>query len=212
MRRPSTYLFDLDGTLIDSVELILQSYVHTLTEHRGESPPAEFFLESLGIPLIAQFRAFTDDEAEVQAMIDTYRSHNLSHHDELVQAFEGVPEMLEEIHRRGARAAIVTSKFAATARRGLEVCGIAEYFEVVIGVDDVVEHKPHPEPVEKALAQLDRPADSAVFIGDSPHDLQAGKSAGARTGAALWGPFRRELLEPHDPDHWLDDPTDILAI
>jgi pyrophosphatase PpaX len=112
---------------------------------------------------------------------------------------------------RGAVLAVVTSKATPTAHRGLRVCGLDAVFREVIGWHDVQNHKPHPEPVLTALARLDLAADpeAVVYIGDSPHDLHAGRAAGVSTAAASWGPFPRAALAEASPDHWLEAPAAV---
>lgn len=208
----STFLFDLDGTLIDSIELILGSYRHTMLAHRGHAPGDDFWLPGLGTPLRAQFRQLTDDEAEIEAMVHTYRAYNLANHDARVCAYPGVHDAVVHLSARGARLGIVTSKLRAGALRGLTLCGFDGLFEIVVGSDDVAQHKPDPEPVRKALELLGVAATSAVFVGDSPHDMAAGRAAGVKTAAALWGPFPRTTLEPLSPDFWLTGPTDLTVL
>lgn len=209
---PRTVLFDLDGTLIDSIDLIRRSYDHTLRIHLGRAMEEGEWLSGLGRPLRWQFAQLAADEREVDAMIATYRTWNLAHHDELVVPFPGVVEAVRTLHERGAALAIVTSKAHASARRGLAHCGFGDLFDVVIGVDDVTEHKPHPAPVLAALAKLDRAANSAVMVGDSPHDLTSGRSAGTQTAAVAWGPFEAAELRATEPDHWIASPSDLLQL
>lgn len=208
----STILFDLDGTLIDSVELILSSYRHTLRVHRGMVPPDEVWLEGLGTPLTVQFRKLTDDPAEVDAMVATYRAYNLANHDQAVREFPGVRDAVEALSRQQVRLGVVTSKTRKGAYRGLRTCGYDGLFEVVVGADDVERPKPDPEPVRRALELLDAPAAQAVFVGDSPHDLAAGRAAGVQTAAVLWGPFPRSVLERQAPDHWISTPGDLAGL
>ena len=203
----STVLFDLDGTLIDSVELILSSYRHTLQTHRGTVPPDDVWLEGLGTPLRAQLGRITDDPAELDAMVGTYRAHNLAHHDRMVCAYAGVVPALETLIAGGRRLAVVTSKLREGALRGLRRCGLERFFPVIVAADDTERHKPDPAPVRHALALLDAAPATTVFVGDSPHDLAAGRAAGVATAAALWGPFPRERLEPWAPDRWLETPA-----
>jgi pyrophosphatase PpaX len=110
MPRFTTVLFDLDGTLIDSVRLILDSYHHTLACHGQEPCPDEFWLAGLGTPLRVQFRQWADDPVRLEAMIGTYREYNLAHHDSRVTAYPGVIEMVRTIRRAGYRTGLVTSK------------------------------------------------------------------------------------------------------
>ncbi|HJP01437.1 MAG TPA: HAD-IA family hydrolase [Planctomycetota bacterium] len=210
-QRP-TFLFDLDGTLIDSVDLILASYRHTLRIHRGIDLPPEHFRPGLGRPLVEQLALITSDPGEVEAMVASFRDHNREHHDRGVSAYPGVDAALLELARGGATLGIVSSKNSATAWRGLECCGLAQHFEVLIGSDDVSQHKPHPAPVLAAMVRLDARAATTVFIGDSPQDLEAGRRAGVRTAAAAWGPFDRAELEPQAPDVWLASPSEILSL
>jgi pyrophosphatase PpaX len=207
-----TILFDLDGTLIDSVDLILRSYRHTLWSHRGAVVPDEIWLEGLGTPLRNQLRAVTDDPEEIERMVVTYRDFNFAHHDEMVRPFPGIIETISELKELGVVLGVVTSKARSGLKRGLNVSGLDRMFDVLVSMDDVERHKPDPEPVLKALEILGASADHTVFVGDSPHDMAAGRSAGVQTAAALWGPFPRATLEPHCPGYWLTAPTDIVAL
>jgi pyrophosphatase PpaX len=208
----STFLFDLDGTLIDSIDLILRSYRHTLHTHRGEAPADEVWMEGLGTPLWVQFRHFTEDPVEIEAMVATYRAYNLAHHDELVRPYDGVVDAVRALARAGKTLGLVTSKLRSGAARGLRLAGLEDAFAVTVGADDVTHPKPHPEPVLTALERLGTGAAEAVFIGDSRHDMACGRAAGVKTAAALWGPFDRIDLEDSAPDYWLERPEDLSLL
>lgn len=208
----STFLFDLDGTLIDSVELILRSYRHTLQAHRGMVPPDELWLRGLGTPIRVQLRQWTEDPAEIEAMAATYSAYNLEHHDALVRPYDGIVNAVQRLKQAGKRLALVTSKVRSGAMRGLQRAALDAAFDVIVGADDVRNPKPHPEPVLAALEQLDAGPAEAVFIGDSRHDIESGRAAGVKTAAALWGPFDRLHLEDLDPDYWLERPADITLL
>jgi pyrophosphatase PpaX len=207
-----TALFDLDGTLIDSIELIRRSYEHTLRVHYDRELTREDWLSGLGRPLRWQFAHYTQDEREIDAMIATYRAYNRDHHDAMVTAFPGTVDAVRSLKEQGLALAIVTSKLNSLARRGLEIAGFQGVFDVIVGADDVREHKPDPAPVAAALALLGRPARTAVMVGDSPHDLASGRAAGAFTAAVAWGPFERGELERAEPDHWLEDAEQIARL
>ncbi|MBI5364722.1 MAG: HAD-IA family hydrolase [Planctomycetes bacterium] len=207
-----TVLFDLDGTLIDSIELIRRSYEHTLRAHLGRGMEQAGWLAGLGRPLAWQFAQCARDASEIEAMITTYRAWNLAHHDELVRPYPGIVDAVRALHARGAALAVVTSKAHASARRGLRHCGFGDLFEVVIGVDDVKEHKPHPAPVLAALRSLQREANTAVMVGDSPHDLTSGRAAGTKTAAVAWGPFEAVELRASEPDHWIETPMQLVRL
>lgn len=208
----TTFLFDLDGTLIDSIELILRSYRHTIRAHQGRQLADDVWMSGLGTPLWVQFRQFTDDPAEIDAMVATYRAYNLAHHDELVRPYDGVVDAVRALARRGKTLALVTSKLRSGAIRGLRVAGLDDAFTVIVGADDVTHPKPHPEPVLTALERLGTGAAEAVFIGDSRHDMACGRAAGVKTAAALWGPFDRTDLEDSAPDYWLERPEDLSLL
>jgi len=208
----NTFLFDLDGTLIDSIELILRSYRHTMKVHRGVEPPDDVWMAGLGTPLWVQFREWSRDEDEIRAMVATYRDYNLTHHDALVRPYDGVVERVRGMHARGGRMGLVTSKMRHGALRGLDVAGLADVFDAVVGSDDVTQPKPHPEPVLKAIGLLGADPSGTVFIGDSRHDIECGRAAGVRTAAVLWGPFDRSHLEDLRPDYWLTTPADLDSL
>ena len=210
----TTFLFDLDGTLIDSIDLILRSYRHTMQVHRANAPlpPDDVWMKGLGTPLTVQFRHWTDDNAEIDAMVATYREYNLSHHDALAKPYEGVTAAVLALHATGKRLGLVTSKFVGGARRGLKLVGLEQAFEIIIGADSVTHPKPHPEPVLKALELLAADPDRTVFIGDSRHDLECGRAAGVKTAAVLWGPFDRAYLEDLAPDFWLEKPGQLAQL
>lgn len=212
MARLQTLLFDLDGTIIDSIQLIVDSYHHTLRVH-GHPPRTDAeWLAGIGTPLRVQFLEWADDPATLDAMIATYRDFNLARHDEHVRPYPGVVDRIREIRARGIRTGLVTSKNRYGALRGLGLCHPESLMDVLVCADDVVNPKPHPEPVEKALSLLGATADTTVYIGDSVHDMRSGRAAGVRTAAVLWGPFTRNELAPTEPDYWLERPEDLTAL
>jgi pyrophosphatase PpaX len=208
----ATCLFDLDGTLIDSIALIRSSYEHALVAHGHDRLSESEWLEGLGRPLAWQFSRRVSEPAAVDALIRTYREHNLAHHDSMVRAYAGALDTLRGLAQRGVRLAVVTSKSKASARRGLALCGFADLFEAVVAQDDCEQHKPAPEPALRALEALGRTAGSALMIGDSPHDLACGRAAGCATAAVGWGPFPESHLRAARPDHWLDRFDDLLEL
>jgi pyrophosphatase PpaX len=208
----STVLFDLDGTLIDSVRLILDSYHHTLATHRLEARTDEYWLAGLGTPLRVQFKPWSHDPVALEAMISTYREYNLAHHDHRVTAYPGTVAMVQAIRQAGYRTGLVTSKNTPGALRGLKLVGLHEAMDVIIGADDVTHPKPHAEPILAALGRLGQAAATALYVGDSIHDMESGRAAGVRTAAVLWGPFGRSHLEGTSPDHWLETPEDLLKL
>jgi pyrophosphatase PpaX len=211
---PTTFLFDLDGTIIDSIELILRSYRHTMELHRCNepAPPDDMWLAGLGTPLWAQFGQITADKEEIERMVETYRKYNLTHHDALVKPYEGVVDEIRRIKGVGLRLGVVTSKLRDGAMRGIRISGLDEAFDIVVGCDDVTHAKPHPEPVLKAVEELGVSKNETVFVGDSRHDMECGRAAGVKTAAVLWGPFDRSNLQDTAPDYWLEKPRDLRQL
>jgi len=197
-------LFDLDGTLIDTIGLLLECARHTF-EGRTPAPTDEEWIAGIGTPLRKQFAAYTSSEDEIEELTQRYRAFQREHHDRLTTAFPGVLEVLDELEARGHPMGIVTSKSNEMMDRGLEWVGIMRHMQTRIGMDNAKRHKPDPHPVQAALEELEYEPHEAVFVGDSPHDIASGNAAGVTTVAALWGPFTREQLEPLNPTHYLDN-------
>lgn len=198
-------LFDLDGTLLDSIALILASHRHTLEAHGYVVPPDARLVEALGMPLEDCFARFAPGATDIPAMVETYRAHNVVLHDEMVRAYPGVSELVGELDAAGARLGVVTSKRRPEAVRGLERLGIASRFDVLVCAGESKRPKPHPDPVVLALERLGVAPERGVFVGDSTHDMDAGRAAGVATLAVLWGPFTRDALAPTQPTAFAAD-------
>ena len=210
--QPFAVLFDLDGTLIDSIGLILASMEFAF-EGRERRPNTEEWVAAIGTPLDGMLRRWARDEADVLHLRGRYREFTLLHHDTMTTAYPGAIETVRALHADGHPLAIVTSKLEVGARRSLTYLGIEECFTAVIGLDATTKHKPDPEPVRHALARLGGIAPGrAVFVGDSVHDIRSGNAAGVSTAAALWGPSTREDLTASGPTHWLRDFGDVRTL
>lgn len=205
-----TLLFDLDGTLINTNELIIASFLHTLDKYKPGEYTREHVIDFIGPPLIDSFRKV--DAERVDEMIETYRAFNHEKHDELVEEYEGVYETVERLRQQGYKLAIVTTKIRKTALMGLKLTGLDQFFDVVIGLDDVTKAKPDPEPLEKALAALGARKETAMMIGDSSYDVQAGKNLGVPTAIVGWSIKGEEKIRSYQPDYILSNMRDLLAI
>ncbi len=207
-------LFDLDGTLADTVDLILRCYRHTMQVHLGAPPPDERWLSGIGTPLTDQLRGFARDSEEALAMARTYSAFQKTIHDQMVAPFPGAVEMVGALRARGVAVGVVTSKRSEVAGRTLERCGFAGTYDVLVCADDVTHGKPDPEPVLLALDRLGLPeaARRSLFVGDSPHDLKAGRAAGTKTAAALWGPFAHDVLRAQAADFYVGQPVEVLSL
>jgi pyrophosphatase PpaX len=212
-------LFDLDGTLIDTTELILASCHHTFSRHlKGGCPPRQVLIATFGRSLpellleLAVAEGAPDPRTFAEEMLATYRAHNDEHHDALIRTFPRVTPMLRSLERSGVRLGVVTSKREGSARRGLARCGLESYFEIGVFHDDTLRHKPHPAPLVEAARRLEMAPREVFYVGDSVHDVAAGAAADMRTIAAAWGPFARADLEAAGPDMIADTPDEISPI
>ena len=203
-------LFDLDGTLLDTTELIVKSFQHTFRVHYNRDiTPAEIH-PFFGQTLRAAMEHLGPDK--VDELIATYRDYNLTHHDRLTTAFTGVVEVLQELYNAGAAMAIVTSKTQGTALRGLRLFNLDKYITAVIGVEQCQKHKPDPEPVLTAIKELGLTAADCLMVGDSPHDIISAKRAGAHTAAVRWTQVPWQSIVAEKPDYILNTMEDLLSI
>lgn len=210
-RRP-TILFDLDGTLIDSIELILNSARYAFEKLGRVAPPDSEWLAGVGIPLFTMFGRYARDKEDVGVLIATYREYQFANHDRLTRCYDNVVDTVKTLKARGHEIGIVTSKSEALALRGLAHVGLARYMDTIVGCDGSTRHKPDPEPVQIALTRLGCAPSDALFVGDSVHDIIAGNAAGVRTVAATWGAFKRSDLESASPSLYLDNVSALLEI
>ena len=154
VRQRPMILFDLDGTLVDTTDLILRSFRHAFDRHLpGQLPPREDIVATFGTSLpgvLTEMAAAGGHEAPEQMgaeLLTTYREFQHQHHDTLVQPFPGIPEMLTALKADGHRLGLVTSKMEGFARRGLRLVGLESFLEVMVFHDDTERHKPDPEPL-----------------------------------------------------------------
>jgi pyrophosphatase PpaX len=202
--QPAAVLFDLDGTLIDSIGLLLACVRHAFEGFDGRTPTDDEWIAGIGTPLALQLAAYTDSPEEVTRLTTRYRTFQRENHDAYTTVYPGTLEIVRALYDAGHPMAIVTSKSNAMMHLALQYTGLASYMKSTIGCDSCHLHKPDPYPVRLALKELSASADNAVFVGDSPHDINAGNAAGVTTIAALWGPFRQEQLEPAKPSYFLE--------
>ncbi|WP_251179156.1 HAD family hydrolase [Adlercreutzia agrestimuris] len=206
-------LFDLDGTLLDTYDIILHSMRHTVNDTYGLSLTDEELMRGVGTPLYDQMLTFTHGDSDKAAeLTQIYREHNKEVHDRQIKAFPHTIEALKRFAARGLKMGIVTSKRHALAQRGLDLTELSPYFTVLIGSDDTDLHKPNPAPVIVGCEQLEISPDQILYIGDSPYDMQAGNGAGCQTVAATWGMFSEDTLRAQNPTIMCKQLTDLASL
>ena len=206
-------LFDLDGTLLDTMELISRSFDHAIRTVLGESRSIEYFARRLGRPLGEQLWGYANDDRAVHAaLIEAYRTHNHAIEREAIAIFDGIPEMLDALDGHGYLLGIATSKRHQTAVSNLGVFGLAERFGCLIGYDDVKAPKPDPECIVAAAHALGLAPGECFYVGDSPYDIQAGNAAGAATVAVGWGQHPLERILAAGPALVCERIVDLPAL
>jgi pyrophosphatase PpaX len=206
----NTVLFDLDGTLIDTNELIISSFLHTLEHYYPSQYKRDDVLPFLGPTLRETFEPM--DHSKVDEMIATYRKYNLTHHDTFVTEFPTVLDTVKILKEKGYKVGIVTTKLYDVVMKGLKLTKLDSYFDVIVALDHVEKAKPDPEPILNALKQLESKPEEAIMVGDNYHDILAGKNAGTKTAGVAWTIKGRDYLVQFDPDYILEEMADLLKI
>jgi pyrophosphatase PpaX len=202
-------LFDLDGTLIDTNELILTSFMHTLETHCPGRYTREDVLAYMGEPLIDQMRRF--DLKQAEEMVKTYHAYNVAHHDLYVKEFPHVAETLEALDKAGVVMGVVSNKRRPGLEMGLKRFGFDKYMKTVVCFGDGAKGKPEPDMIFLALEQLGAKPEEALMVGDSRYDLIAAKRAGVKSAGVAWS-LHAEELKQHQPDYFLDHMRDLLNV
>ncbi|MDN3956500.1 pyrophosphatase PpaX [Sporolactobacillus laevolacticus] len=205
-----TVLFDLDGTLIDTNNLILTSFQYTLDRYFPGKFTREDLIPFIGESLEESFGSVS--RTLTHEMVAVYREHNSRYHDKLVKEFPQVRETLIELKAEGCALGVVSTKKRDMVERGLNLMHMSDFFETVVTSDDVTRLKPDPEPVEKAMSALSAQKDSTIMVGDSPADILAGENAHVLTAAVGWSLKGRSMLERLNPDYLLNSMNDLLGI
>ena len=206
-------LFDLDGTLADTIPLLLASMHAAYAAIGGVVPEERAWLRGMGTPLRAQFMYFESDNLErVEALIDVYRNWQVAHLAELVKEYDGVPRLIGELTARGHPIAVVTGKGEWMARLTLKQVGLLDPFAIIVGADATARHKPDPDPLLLGAERLGVAVTGALYVGDAPNDVLAARAAGMLDVWAAWGPFHTSEIAPFTPTHTVQTPADVLAL
>jgi pyrophosphatase PpaX len=192
-------LFDFDGTLVDSVGLIIASFRHAL----GDQISEQELLAWIGRPLRLLMERQRPGRAE--ETMAAYRDFYREHHDELLRPVPGIQGLLAGLSTAGVRTGVVSSKRADFIELGLQALGLADAVPVVAGQDDTVRHKPAPDPLLFAATRLEVTAGECVYVGDAVVDVQAGRAAGMGTIGVGWGAGLAPELRRAGADEVVDD-------
>ena len=205
-------LFDLDGTLVNTTPLILESFRHTFKQFGMVVPSDSELVAGFGLPMRTAVTAYMPDEM-ADEFCDAYRAYQRTRHDELIEGIDGVGETLSSLKQSGIKMAVVTSKKRPAAIRDLGCYNLVEYFDTIIACDDCAENKPLPGPSLMALKRLGLNGADCLAVGDSPYDLQSARAAGCQTAAVRYTSFDWNfILNEGKPDYVLNKMTDLLTL
>ena len=206
-----TILFDLDGTILNTNELIINSFLYTLEHFYPGQYQREHIIPHMGKPLFEQMVIFGDEE-HAPAMVDYYREHNLRTHDEYVMEFPHVKEVLQKLKDEGATLGVVTTKMLNTTMMGLKLFGMDSLMSTVVSYEDTEMHKPAPDPVLLAMERLGADPKTTMMVGDSQYDIEAGNNAGVTSVGVAWSLKGPDFLKTFNPDYIIEDMYDLIPI
>lgn len=204
-------LFDLDGTILDTNELIIETFLNVLPGRTPAPLTREYIMANMGLELRQQLRFFTELQ-DVEELVPLYREYNLRRHDDLVTAFPYVLEVLAQLKAGGCKIGIVTNKARITTDKGLRLTGMDAYVDAVLTVDDVGKPKPDPEMVLTMMDKLGSSPEQTILVGDSHYDVMAAHRAGIRAVGVAWSLKGSGILSEHGADWIIEDMRELPAI
>ena len=212
MKKLDTILFDLDGTLINTNEIIIDSFQSTFDTHfPGMVLSREKIMTFIGPTLHDTFSDYTNNPFTIQAMIESYREYYVEFEFGNFEIYPGVIDTIKELYKIGYNLGIVTSKFKEAAWPSFTHYNLDNYFSVFVALDDVKTPKPSREPIDVALSRFPSFTNS-IMIGDNRGDIMAGKNAGIYSAGVAWSLKGSAHLMSVNPDFMLSDMNDIFRI
>lgn len=203
-------LFDLDGTLIDTNELIVECFQHAVRKHLDVEVPREDVVKTFGEPLVFAMEKY--DRENVDELLDLFRKHQETRHDVLAKECEGVTAGIEALREAGLKIALVTSKRRPTTERGLHLIDIYKYMDAVVTFEDTEEHKPTGGPALRACELIGVKPWETIMVGDSHNDILCGKDAGCYTCLVRYTALPMEELMSYEPDFIIDEISELVEI
>ena len=214
MKKYDTVIFDLDGTLLNTLEDLADSVNYALALHgfpcRRIDEVRSFVGNGVGNLMRLSVYGGLDNPHYEKCLAD-FRSHYSQNLQNKTAPYEGIMCLLEQLSREGYKLAIVSNKFDK-AVKGLNSTYFGEYIKVAIGEAEGVSRKPAPDTVVKALKELGASADKAVYVGDSEVDIQTARNSGISFVGVTWGFRGREVLEQEGAELIIERPQELLEI
>ncbi|WP_411344634.1 pyrophosphatase PpaX [Paenibacillus sp. WLX1005] len=206
-----TVLFDLDGTIVDTNELIISSFMNVMNQPDVLPLTREQIIPHMGLTLEQQLRTFSGQD-DVTSLVTAYREYSSIHHDAMVAPFPEVNIVLSRLQAEGLKLGVVTTKIRATTEKVLKLFELDQYMQVIITLDDVEHPKPHAQPIERALEALGSSPETTLMVGDSPADLKSAEAAGVRSAGVAWSLKGEEELSKYKPTYILQQMSDLYEL
>lgn len=213
MKKIDTVLFDFDGTVMDTNDVILKSWQHTFKTLTGKEGDEEYIFSTFGEILEDSMRK-TFPNHDTKKVVDIYRSYHYDNFIDLIHLFPGIEDLLKEIKNRHHKMALVTSRMARTTMQAVDAFDLDRYFDEIVTMEDCTKFKPDPQPIEIALKRVDSLKENSVMVGDSMLDLGCAKNAGVPFAMVGWSVAVDPYLLKGDetPELIISEPKDLLDI
>lgn len=213
MAKINTVLFDFDGTVMDTSDVIIKSWQHTFKTVEGKERPVEQIIRTFGEPLLFTMERVLP-QIPAEDGLEIYRSYHRYNFSELISVYPGIVEMLKEVKKAGLKTAVVTSRLKGTTYEGLEKHGLKGYFDCIITADECTKHKPDPEPILVALEKLNASPEEALMVGDTMFDILCAKNAGVKSVLVGWAMAvtEEEKTGADKPDYIIEEAMDLMKI
>ncbi len=212
LKELKTFLFDLDGTLINSADDIAEAVNYTLKQLNREPLPKEEIVKYVGYGAkkLMEDVLNVEDEELIQKATYIFREFYLSNPCVYTTPYPYTEELLKVLKENNKKVGVITNKYEEVSKRILDKLGLSKYIDIVVGGDTVGEKKPSAKPVNYALDRLNAKSEESILIGDSEVDIQAGKNANTKTGLVLYGYGKIELAKQLKPDYIFNSFKEIL--
>jgi len=203
--------FDFDGTLVDTNPLIIRTFNETFANLLPDRTLSDSeILDCIGPTLQQTGEKYFP--GRVQEFVDHYRELNLAYHDDMVEIYKGIVEMLEALQQMGLHLAVVSSKKRDVVLRGMRLLDLEKYFDFILAGDEVTYPKPHQEPVELALKRFGLKPSEAVMVGDNSHDIHSAQNAGVISVGVGWAYKGADYLKKFSPDYIIKDADELIKL